>query len=287
MPRPDKEAWVPLSDPSGTPSGFTRRNTALDSTDELYRSFAPALRRALDFTKMPAWQRRLMRPNWGLLSNGFFGTACVCFLVGSWPPLGDAECVLGMRLSGSRLQDAANLTGCILFVIEPIFDFLAVWVECWDDILWTAKEEQQNPRWPDWSASSADGESAPHRKSCWADSGVNSLLDASSNRQTAAAELRGGQVWAIMIRKWHFWGAVLFEIGSLCYGWWALAPHLYPDDRQCFDCRADLWRGGTLFECIDETGTAKLDGPPGFWYARQYVCTAIVCRSLIQCCVLV
>jgi|EP01043_Picozoa_sp_COSAG02_P042325 hypothetical protein len=286
MPRPDVEAWVPLSDPSGTPSGVARRNTALDSTDELYRSFAPALRRALDFTKMPAWQRRLMRPNWGVLSNGFFGAACACFLVGSWPPLGDAESVLGVRLSGSRLQDAADLTGCVLFVIEPIFDFLALWVECWDDILWTAKEEQQNPRWPDWSASSAVAAGAQHRSSGWADSGGNSLPDGSS-QSTAPADLRGSQVWAIMIRKWHFWGTALFEIGSLCYCWWALAPHLYTDERQCFDCRADLWRGDALFECIDETGAAKHDGPPGFWCVRQYTRTAIVFLCLIQCGVLV
>lgn len=283
----DADAWVPLSDPTGTPSATARRNVALDNTDELYRTFAPGLRRAMDFTKMRPWQRRLMRPNWGALSNGFFGAACVCFLVASWPPLGAADSVLGLQLSGSRLQDAANLTGCLLFVIEPVFDFLAVWVECWDDILWTAKEEQQNPRWPDWSASSAAGAAAsPHGSGCWGDTQRGSLSTASTH--ATGARLAGGQVWALMIRKWHFWGACLFEIGSLCYCWWALAPHVYTEEQQCFSCRTDLWHGEISFECVNETGAVKHDGPAGFWCVCEYARTVICCLlCLIQGCVLV
>ena len=236
MPRHDGEGWVPLSDPSGTPSGTARRDVALDSADELYRAFAdaPALRRALDFERMSPWQRRLLRPNWALFSNAFFGIACVCYLVASWPPLYDVERVWNTRLSGRRLQDLANLAGCLLFVIEPVFDLLAVWVECWDDILWTAREEQENPSWPDWSASSAIRQSGapPPRSSSssWVEQGLPSVARssrASTTREGPAAVVteRSGEVWSIMIRKWHFWGALLFEIGSLLYCWWCARTH--------------------------------------------------------------
>ena len=210
----------------------------------------PALRRAMDFGNMPPWKRRLLRPNWGAISNAFFGTACICFVVSGWPPLQDVERLVLLGCSGPRLSDWANLAGSALFLVEPIFDFMAVWVECWDDILWTAREEQSNPGA---QSASSDGPS-----------GDGAGVPLQSSRQSSA-------VGALMMRKLHFWGAVMFGAGSLLYFWWALLPFTGTSgswswqgadagDDTCYDCKHTPGAAVMYFECVDEAGASLKNG---------------------------
>ena len=234
LPQQRGERWEPRSDPTGTASGAA---WPAGSTDVL--ALPPALRRAMDFGKLPPWKRRLLRPNWGGISNTFFGTACVCFVISSYPPLQEVERLAVLGCSGPKLSQWANLGGSFLFLVEPVFDFMAVWVECWDDILWTAREEQSNPG-P--RSASSDGSSSD---------GGEGLQ---SSRQSSA-------VWALMLRKLHFWGAMLFGAGSLLYFWWALLPFTAgPEDAACYDCVHKSGAVFMYFECVDEDYAALANG---------------------------
>lgn len=177
----------------------------------------PALARAMDVHAMPRWKRAALRINWSRWSNWLFMLSMVFYVVNAcWWLNGVHHLPYFPAVSGRHLAALAGLIGATGFMLEPLVDIAACWVEAWDDVLWTAHQAAGKlPR--------ADA-------------------DTQSTTYTSHSAVQ------LMVRNIYFWAAVFFLAGSALYMWFALVPFLYGD--YCDTC-GFIWER-MWFACVDE-----------------------------------
>lgn len=180
----------------------------------------PALARAMDVHGMPRWKRIFLRVNWSNISNWLFMLSMIFYVIDSCWWLNDVHRLPYFpSLSGRHLAAISGLIGATGFMVEPIVDIAACWVEAWDDVIWTAHQT---------------AEKLPRLQH--------------NGPGMAATTYTSHSVVQLMARNTFFWAAVFFLAGSALYMWFALVPFLYGD--YCDTC-GFVWQR-MWFACLDE-----------------------------------